>query len=265
MNDGPALWWDITKVVLLLAGMVVLGRNAPAIMARLSGNMPVKRQRRMHLLDSLYLGAEKSVHLIEVDGVRLVLGASRGGINLLTQVTGVPASVEDAAAENPAAHLAEEEVPAAQAQRTTAPPELNGQVVGQYPHMLGSGFPEMAKKAWQRLNTGTRRIGKNGSAYAQQAWRAFCAGMRGNAKRAHIWINHTWQNAAKLGRNVRLHAVAVVQKSQNALQQIRQTTRADQKTIPMHPSSGRPTHATRGPVRRGKAGKGATKSSRHTA
>ena len=43
------------------------------------------RPRHMKLIDSLPLGQEGSVHLVEVEGRRLLLGVSRGGVSLLAE------------------------------------------------------------------------------------------------------------------------------------------------------------------------------------
>ncbi len=74
--------WSWVKVVLLLGVLLVLARLAPRLYAR---GWP-GRQRHLRLLDSLYLSSERSVHLIAVDDVRLVVGASRGGITLLERL-----------------------------------------------------------------------------------------------------------------------------------------------------------------------------------
>jgi flagellar biogenesis protein FliO len=85
MTNDWSTWWALVKVALLLVGMVLMGRYLPTLLDRFSPGT-LKRQRRLRLLDTLHLGADRSVHLVEVDGARLVLGATRTGIQLLKQL-----------------------------------------------------------------------------------------------------------------------------------------------------------------------------------
>ncbi|MGI6541444.1 MAG: flagellar biosynthetic protein FliO [Limnochordia bacterium] len=87
MTGDLHTWWALFKVALLLVGMVLLGRYTPMLLARIPAGTP-KRRKHIRLLDSLYLGADRSVHLIEVDGARLVLGITRAGVQLLQQLSG---------------------------------------------------------------------------------------------------------------------------------------------------------------------------------
>ncbi|MGI6081425.1 MAG: flagellar biosynthetic protein FliO [Limnochordia bacterium] len=53
------------------------------------------RPRHMKLIDSLPLGQEGSLHLVEVEDRRLLLGVSRGGVSLLSEWSGKAKGEDD--------------------------------------------------------------------------------------------------------------------------------------------------------------------------
>jgi flagellar biogenesis protein FliO len=77
------------KVLLFMACLLIAARLVLVLHER--GWLTSKRVRHLRLLDSLQLGPERSVHVVEVDDRRLVLGASRGAITVLLQM---PAAAE---------------------------------------------------------------------------------------------------------------------------------------------------------------------------
>jgi flagellar biogenesis protein FliO len=86
MRSGVIVWWDVVKVLFLLGGLVLLARFVPSLVG--SRVLPGRR-RHLRLLDSLHLGTDRSVHVVQVDGIRLVLGVSRTGITVLREMDGV--------------------------------------------------------------------------------------------------------------------------------------------------------------------------------
>ncbi|NLN19612.1 MAG: flagellar biosynthetic protein FliO [Firmicutes bacterium] len=70
--------WALLKAALFLGVLYVAARL-------LLRRQDMIRPRHMKLIDSLPLGQEGSVHLVEVEGRRLLLGVSRGGVSLLAE------------------------------------------------------------------------------------------------------------------------------------------------------------------------------------
>lgn len=80
-----ALWWDLVKGLLLVGGLALLARFIPQWLGR--KDFPGRR-RHLRLLDSLHLGPDRSIHLVQVGSIRLVLASSRSGVAVLREIEG---------------------------------------------------------------------------------------------------------------------------------------------------------------------------------
>jgi flagellar biosynthetic protein FliO len=81
--DANAMLWRMLASVAVIAA---LGAVAYFLLRRFGPRFKMAPTRRIRLLETLALGARKSVHLVEIDGRRLLLGSGRESISVLTQL-----------------------------------------------------------------------------------------------------------------------------------------------------------------------------------
>ncbi len=87
-GDANAMLWRMLASVLIIA---ILGAAAYFGIRRLGPRFRLVPKRKIHLIETLPLGARKSLHLVEVDGQRLLLGASRENVAILTELAAADA------------------------------------------------------------------------------------------------------------------------------------------------------------------------------
>lgn len=75
--------WTICKVLILLAGMLLLAKYLP-IMLRRTAVLP--QNRSLQLLETLHLGVDRTVYLIKAGNEQLVVGGGRNGLRLLARL-----------------------------------------------------------------------------------------------------------------------------------------------------------------------------------
>ncbi|MDO1528362.1 flagellar biosynthetic protein FliO [Fulvimonas sp. R45] len=94
----PGLGGELLRVVLSLAGVVVLIFVAGWLSRRLQGR-PAGGGRRIRCVESCAVGARDRLLLVDADGKRLLIGAGPGGLRTLHVYEGAaPAASEIAAA-----------------------------------------------------------------------------------------------------------------------------------------------------------------------
>lgn len=77
----------LSTLLKVLAFLAALWGGAQLLRRRSEGQWPGATPRHLRLIESLQLGQERSVHVIEADGRRLLLGASRGGVSVLAELS----------------------------------------------------------------------------------------------------------------------------------------------------------------------------------
>jgi flagellar biogenesis protein FliO len=98
-QDFSRLLWESMAAVLVI---VILGAIAIVVVRRVMPRISVARGKRIVLRESLPLGPQKAVHLIQIGTRQILVGSSRDGVNMLADVTGaLPASEEAADAAKP--------------------------------------------------------------------------------------------------------------------------------------------------------------------
>ena len=82
-ESGRLLWESLAATIVIL----VLGGVSLFVVKRVMPRLGVGRGKRLALMETLSLGSQKSVHLIQVGDRRLLVGASRDGVRMLADVT----------------------------------------------------------------------------------------------------------------------------------------------------------------------------------
>jgi flagellar protein FliO/FliZ len=91
-GDANDMLWRMLASVLIIAA---LGAAAYVGIRRLGPKFRLVPKRKIHMVETLPLGARKSLHLVEVDGKRLLLGASRENVAILTELSATDAEEAD--------------------------------------------------------------------------------------------------------------------------------------------------------------------------
>jgi flagellar biogenesis protein FliO len=109
-GDLTALFWQSVAAVVVI--LVVAG-VALVLIKRVMPRLGQARGKRLRLVETLYLGPQRSIHIVEADGRCLVVGASRDGVRLLDRLDSprkfeIPA---DAASSDAAATASPEAAP----------------------------------------------------------------------------------------------------------------------------------------------------------
>jgi flagellar biosynthetic protein FliP len=91
----------ISALMIVLAAIVLL-----RVLLRMSGAAPLKSNRRLKVVESAALGTRQRLHIIEVDGQRLLVGSSDGSVRLVGRLS--PGEVVESAAEESSAVRARE-------------------------------------------------------------------------------------------------------------------------------------------------------------
>jgi flagellar biogenesis protein FliO len=82
-GDANRMLWQMLASVLIIA---VLGAVAYFGVRRFAPKFRLTPRRDIHLMETLPLGARKSLHLVEVGGKKLLLGSCRESISILTEL-----------------------------------------------------------------------------------------------------------------------------------------------------------------------------------
>ncbi len=82
--------WDIGSALLVVLGCLALLRVA---LQWTGVANPAARRAGMRIVDSCALGSRKRLHVVELDGERLLIGASESGVSLLKALPAAPLAV----------------------------------------------------------------------------------------------------------------------------------------------------------------------------
>jgi hypothetical protein len=108
-DGGKLLWESLAAVIVVLA----LGGAGLFLVRRVVPRIGAARGKQIALVETLHLSPQRSVHLVQVGGRSLLVGASRDGLRLLADVTG---AVEPVPAAKPKAKFVIPESPGEAAQ-----------------------------------------------------------------------------------------------------------------------------------------------------
>jgi flagellar biosynthetic protein FliP len=84
----------ISALMIVLASIVLL-----RVLLRMSGAAPLHPNRRLRVVESVPLGTRQRLHIIEIDGQRLLIGSSDGSVRLVRRLSA--GEVAESAAEEP--------------------------------------------------------------------------------------------------------------------------------------------------------------------
>ncbi|MFH1862295.1 MAG: flagellar biosynthetic protein FliO, partial [bacterium] len=85
MSTAPNLWWSTIKTLAVLLFVLALVFLAAWAVKRFSPLVPgaYRGTERIQILSSKSLGTRRAVHLLEVEGKRILIGSSEAGITLI--------------------------------------------------------------------------------------------------------------------------------------------------------------------------------------
>ena len=76
-------WGALASVIVIL----VLGAAAFVVLRKLSPRIGIRRGRELALVETIYVGPKRAVHLLQVGNRRFLLGSQREGVSMLAEVT----------------------------------------------------------------------------------------------------------------------------------------------------------------------------------
>jgi flagellar biogenesis protein FliO len=94
-RDAKAMLWQMLASVAVLAVLLVL---ALLLVRRYGGRLKIAQGREMKLIETLHLAPRRSVHMIEVQGRRILVSSTRDSVGMLTELPDPPAEGENRAA-----------------------------------------------------------------------------------------------------------------------------------------------------------------------
>ncbi len=90
-RDAKAMLWQMLASVAVLAVLLVI---ALLLVRRYGGKLKIAQGREMKLIETLHLAPRRSVHMIEVQGRRILVSATRDSIGMLTELPDPGAQTE---------------------------------------------------------------------------------------------------------------------------------------------------------------------------
>jgi len=82
-ESGGFIWRVLASVLVIIA----LGAAAFVVLRKLSPRIGIRRGRELALVETIYVGPKRAVHLLQVGNRRFLLGSQREGVSMLAEVT----------------------------------------------------------------------------------------------------------------------------------------------------------------------------------
>ncbi len=83
-GESTGLGWRVLASVVVI---LVLGAAAFVVLRKLSPRIGIRRGRELAIVETIYVGPKRAVHLLQVGNRRFLLGSQREGVSMLAEVT----------------------------------------------------------------------------------------------------------------------------------------------------------------------------------
>lgn len=96
-QDGPSAAGTLWKMLAYVVVILVLGAGAMVVTKKVLPRLRSGGGGQMAVTETVHLGAAATVHLLEVDGRRFMVGATRERVSMLAELGGTFPDIEDLA------------------------------------------------------------------------------------------------------------------------------------------------------------------------